>query len=71
MSWESFKANNGLGDHYNQLEKVKMHFIVSKEVIKKHGKGISPIPNPFGTLSFTFIAKGSGIYHKTSNFEKK
>ena len=48
-----------------------MHFIVNKEVIKKHWKGISPIPNPFGALSFTFIAKGSGIYHKTSNFEKK
>ena len=70
MSWENFKANNGLGDHYNQLEKVQMHFIVNKEVIKKHWNGINTIPNQFWALSFTFIAKGAGICHKTSNFEK-
>ena len=71
MSWENFKANNGSNDHYNQLEKVETNFIVNKEVIKKNWKGINPIPNPFGALGFNFIAKGSGIYHKTSNFEKK
>ena len=57
-------------DHDNQLEKVKTHFIVNKEVIKKHWNGIITIPNPFGALSFTFIAKDAGIYHKTFNFEK-
>ena len=71
MSWKNYKVNNGSGDHYNQLEKVKTHFIVNNEVVKKHWNGISNIPNPFGALSFTFIAMGAGIYHKTSNFEKK
>ena len=70
MSWENYKANNGSDDHDNQLEKVKTHFIVNKEVIKKHWNGIITIPNPFGALSFTFIAKDAGIYHKTFNFEK-
>ena len=70
MSWENYKANNGSDDHYNQLEKVKTHFIVNKEAIKKHWNGISIIPNPFGAFSFTFIANDAGIYYKTSNFEK-
>ena len=29
----------------------------------------STIPNPLGALSFTFIAKDAGIYHKNNYFE--
>ena len=43
---------------------------MNKEVIKKHWNGISTIPKLFGALSFTFIAKGTGIYDKTSNLKK-
>ena len=68
MSWENYKTKNGSDDHYNQLEKVKTDFFVNKEVIKKHRNDINANPNPFGGLSFTFIAKGARIYHKTSNF---
>ena len=51
MSWKNYKVNNGSGDHYNQLEKVKTHFIVNNEVVEKHWNGISNIPNLFKALS--------------------
>lgn len=43
-----------------------MHFYMKKEVIMKHWNGISTIPNPFETLSYTFVVKGVGICHKFS-----
>ena len=55
------------GDYYNQLENVKLHFSMKKEVIMKYWNGINAIPNPFQALSCTFVEKGVGICHKFSN----
>ena len=55
------------GDYYNQLENVKMHFFMKKEVIMKHWNGINTISNPFKALSWMFVVKGVGICLKFSN----
>ena len=50
-----------MGDYYNQLENVKMHFSIKKDVIVMHWNGINTIPNSFKAFSCTYVVKDVGI----------
>ena len=49
------------GDYYNQLENVKMHFSIKKDVIVMHWNSINTTPNPFEAFSCTYVVKDVGI----------